>query len=181
MSFALSGEGAYEKKVEEPPKPEGPSGAGTGGKAKKAGFNPAKAGQVKDKPKVVLEQQIPYPAEARKLVAGRYAPVGKPAVTTRQRVMFYSGVVFLVISSTWPLHDIGEEYLYSAHMLQHMMQADFLCNIIFKRPGELFHINYLIRVTIGFFIHIEETLKLFISAAKVNFHERAPYMFSYIR
>jgi len=64
---SLSGEGAYEKKVEEPPKPEGPSGTGTGGKPKKQGFSPAKSGEVKDKPKVVLEQQIPYPAEARKL------------------------------------------------------------------------------------------------------------------
>ncbi len=64
---SLSGEGAYEKKIEEPPKPEGPSGTGAGDKPKKQGFSPAKAGEVKDKPKVVLEQQIPYPAEARKL------------------------------------------------------------------------------------------------------------------
>jgi protein TonB len=64
---SLSGEGQYEKKIEEPPAPDGPSGSGTGKKSKKKGFSPAKPGQVKDKPKVVLEQQIPYPAEARKL------------------------------------------------------------------------------------------------------------------
>jgi len=64
---SLSGEGGYEKKIEKPSKPEGPSGAGTGNKPKKKGFSPAKPGEVKDKPKVVLEQQIPYPAEARKL------------------------------------------------------------------------------------------------------------------
>jgi TonB family protein len=63
---SLSGVGEYEKKVEAPPEPEKPSGEGTG-KKKKKGFSPAKAGEVKDKPKVVLEQQIPYPAEARKL------------------------------------------------------------------------------------------------------------------
>ena len=64
---SLSGEGEYEKKIEKPPEPDGPSGSGTGKKSKKKGFSPAKPGQVKDKPKVVLEQQIPYPAEARKL------------------------------------------------------------------------------------------------------------------
>ena len=56
-----------------------------------------------------------------RILAGRYAPLGKPAVTTRQRVMFYSGVVFLVISSTWPLHDIGEQRLYMFHMIEHML------------------------------------------------------------
>ena len=29
----------------------------------------------------------------------------------------------LWVASDWPLHDISEEYLYSAHMLQHMMLA----------------------------------------------------------
>ena len=64
---SLSGEGKYEKKIEKPPEPEGPAGKGTGGKPAKKGFSPAKPGEVKDKPKVVLEQQIPYPPEARKL------------------------------------------------------------------------------------------------------------------
>ncbi len=36
-------------------------------KTKKSGFSPAKSSDVKDKPKVLLEQTIPYPPEARKL------------------------------------------------------------------------------------------------------------------
>lgn len=64
---SLDGEGQYEKKVEEKlGEASSSSGTSTAGKAKK-GFNPAKPGEVKVKPKVVLEQQIPYPAEARKL------------------------------------------------------------------------------------------------------------------
>ena len=30
-------------------------------------------------------------------------------------------MIMLWAASDWPLHDISEEYLYSAHMLQHMM------------------------------------------------------------
>ena len=56
-----------------------------------------------------------------RMLAGRYAPVGRPPVATRQRVMFYSGIVFLVVSSTWPLHDIGEQRLYMFHMIEHML------------------------------------------------------------
>ena len=35
-------------------------------------------------------------------------------------------MVLLWAASDWPIHDIGEEYLYSAHMLQHMMLSYFL-------------------------------------------------------
>ncbi len=35
-------------------------------------------------------------------------------------------VSVLWIASDWPLHDISEEYLYSAHMVQHMMLSYFL-------------------------------------------------------
>lgn len=63
---SLDGEGEYDKdKKDEPavtktlePAPK---------KKGKGGFKPAKPGEVKNKPKVVLEQQIPYPPEARKL------------------------------------------------------------------------------------------------------------------
>ena len=39
-------------------------------------------------------------------------------------------MLMLWIASDWPLHDISDEYLYSAHMLQHMMLSYFL-------PGKL--------------------------------------------
>ena len=35
-------------------------------------------------------------------------------------------MLMLWAASDWPIHDIGEEYLYSAHMLQHMMLSYFL-------------------------------------------------------
>ena len=35
-------------------------------------------------------------------------------------------MLMLWAASDWPIHDIGENYLYSAHMLQHMMLSYFL-------------------------------------------------------
>ncbi len=53
-------------------------------------------------------------------LAGRYAPAGVAPVTTWQRVMFYAGIVFLIVGSTWPMHDIGEQRLFMFHMVEHL-------------------------------------------------------------
>jgi hypothetical protein len=37
-----------------------------------------------------------------------------------------AAMAMLWIASDWPMHDIGEQYLYSVHMLQHMMLSYFL-------------------------------------------------------
>ena len=39
---------------------------------------------------------------------------------------FVGAMALLWTASDWPIHDIGEEYLYSVHMLQHMMLSYFL-------------------------------------------------------
>ena len=58
-------------------------------------------------------------------VARVVAPVavgaGAAAVTKRQRLCFVAGVALLWVSADWPMHDIAEEYLYSVHMLQHLL------------------------------------------------------------
>ena len=41
-------------------------------------------------------------------------------------IAFPLAMLTLWIASDWPLHDISEEYLYSAHMFQHMMLSYFL-------------------------------------------------------
>src|SRR6185295_18513641 len=46
---------------------------------------------------------------------------GQPVVTTRQVLCFVAAMAMLWAASDWPIHDLGEEYLYSVHMLQHMM------------------------------------------------------------
>jgi putative membrane protein len=39
----------------------------------------------------------------------------------RRRALFLGGVGALVLGASWPLHDLAEGYLYSAHMVQHML------------------------------------------------------------
>jgi hypothetical protein len=47
-------------------------------------------------------------------------------VTRRQIGAFAGAMLLLWAASDWPMHDISEEYLYSAHMLQHMVLAFFV-------------------------------------------------------
>jgi putative membrane protein len=41
----------------------------------------------------------------------------------RQITLFTCGVGVLLLASDWPLHDLAERYLYSAHMVQHMLMT----------------------------------------------------------
>lgn len=49
-----------------------------------------------------------------------HAPPGRPAATRRQVTLFSLGLAALWIHSDWPVHDIGEDYLFSIHMFQHI-------------------------------------------------------------
>jgi putative membrane protein len=43
-------------------------------------------------------------------------------VTSRhQQRLFLSGVAVLVLGAAWPIHDLAERYLYSVHMVQHLL------------------------------------------------------------
>ncbi len=46
---------------------------------------------------------------------------GGPVIERRHWVAFGVGMAVLWVASDWPLHDISEDYLYSAHMVQHML------------------------------------------------------------
>lgn len=51
---------------------------------------------------------------------------GGAPVSRRNITCFVAAMVILLTASDWPIHDIGEGYLYSVHMLQHMMLSYFL-------------------------------------------------------
>ena len=61
-----------------------------------------------------------------KVIGPNAVPAGGQAVTRRNVYAFVGAMVMLWVASDWPMHDISEEYLYSAHMLQHMMLSYFL-------------------------------------------------------
>lgn len=43
------------------------------------------------------------------------------AVSTKQVLLFVAGVAAFWAALAWPVHDLAENYLYSAHMLQHIL------------------------------------------------------------
>jgi putative membrane protein len=46
---------------------------------------------------------------------------GERVVSRRQVACFGSGLGVMWLASDWPLHDVAEGYLYSAHMTQHLL------------------------------------------------------------
>src|SRR5262245_33819103 len=63
-------------------------------------------------------------------VIGPEAVPNGPAGTRTQAGCFGLAVVMLWFASDWPMHDLSENYLYSAHMLQHMMMSYFLAPLV---------------------------------------------------
>ncbi len=58
---------------------------------------------------------------AGRVVGPKVVPAGAAPFRTRQTVAFVGAVAVLWFASDWPLHDIAEQRLYSAHMLQHFL------------------------------------------------------------
>ncbi len=63
---------------------------------------------------------------AIRVIGPRAVPEGQPVVTRAHVWCFGGAMVLLSTASTWPIHQIAEDYLYSAHMLQHMMLSYFM-------------------------------------------------------
>ena len=61
-----------------------------------------------------------------RVIGPKVVPAGSPVVTARQRRFFALAVVMLAIAADWPMHDIAEQYLYSVHMLQHLLITFFI-------------------------------------------------------
>ncbi len=59
-------------------------------------------------------------------VIGARVVGSRPYITPKQLRVFIAGSLLLWAASDWPIHDIAEEYLYSVHMLQHMMLSFFM-------------------------------------------------------
>ena len=76
-----------------------------------------------------------------RVIGPRAVPAGQPAVTTRNKAAFAGAMTMLWLASDWPVHDIGEEYLYSVHMFQHMVLSYFMPPLVLlATPTWLFRI-----------------------------------------
>ncbi len=58
---------------------------------------------------------------AVRVIGPKAVPAGRPVVTPLQRAAFVAGIVLLWVATDWPVHDIGERYLYLVHMSQHLV------------------------------------------------------------
>lgn len=77
---------------------------------------------------------------AIQVIGKRVQPSGD-VVSRKQLRAFVAAVVLLWVASDWPMHDISEEYLYSAHMLQHMILSYFVPPLVWlATPAWLFDV-----------------------------------------
>lgn len=59
-------------------------------------------------------------------VIGPEAVPEGPRVSKKQVICFSAGILIFWSGSDWPIHDLAENYLYSVHMVQHLMMSYFL-------------------------------------------------------
>ena len=81
---------------------------------------------------------------AVRFIGPRAVPVGTRPVTRRQWAWFAGGLLLLWAASDWPVHDVGEGYLYSLHMLQHMALSYFVPPMLLLATPE-----WLARLVVG--------------------------------
>ncbi len=81
---------------------------------------------------------------AIKFVGPHAVPAGRPVVTAKNIRCFIGAIILLEAASDYPIHDIGEQYLYSVHMLQHMMLSYFMPPLVLMATPE-----WLLRVIVG--------------------------------
>jgi putative membrane protein len=79
-----------------------------------------------------------------RVIGPRAVPAGTPVVTRRHIFCFTLAMILLFTASTWPIHQIGENYLYSVHMLQHMMLSYFMPPLVLLATPE-----WLLRILVG--------------------------------
>jgi putative membrane protein len=77
-------------------------------------------------------------------IGPRAVAAGEPPIRRRQVVAFVAAMVVLFVASTWPIHQIGEDYLYSVHMIQHMLLSYVLPPLVLLATPE-----WLLRTLLG--------------------------------
>jgi putative membrane protein len=79
-----------------------------------------------------------------RVIGPRAVPPGETVVTRQNVGCFAGAMAMLFAASTWPIHQIAEDYLYSVHMLQHMMLAFFMPPLVLLATPQ-----WLMRLLVG--------------------------------
>ena len=78
---------------------------------------------------------------AYRVIGPRVVPAGQPIATRRQKGFFIAAMVVLEVAADWPLHDLGEQYLYFLHMVQHLLLSFvFAPLLLLSIPAWLAHL-----------------------------------------
>ena len=70
---------------------------------------------------IILLAAIAMAWYAARIIAPKAAPAGEAPFARHHKLAFVGAMVLLWVASDWPMHDISEEYLYSVHMIQHLL------------------------------------------------------------
>lgn len=78
-----------------------------------------------------------------RVIQPKVVAAGGAPITVRQKRFFALGVVILWLASDWPVHDVAEEYLYSIHMVQHLVLTFVMPPVfLFATPAWLVRLVY---------------------------------------
>ena len=58
---------------------------------------------------------------AARVIGPKAVRPGQPVLTPLNKACFVAGILLLWVATDWPVHDIGEQYLYLVHMSQHLV------------------------------------------------------------
>ncbi|HEX9775270.1 MAG TPA: cytochrome c oxidase assembly protein [Actinomycetota bacterium] len=72
-----------------------------------------------------------YVVALRRVGPSRVQP-GEPVSTPKQRNSAILALLTLLVASEWPVHDLAEGYLYSVHMVQHLLLSLILPPLVIR-------------------------------------------------
>ncbi|MGK2947469.1 MAG: cytochrome c oxidase assembly protein [Acidimicrobiales bacterium] len=81
---------------------------------------------------------------AARVIGPKVVPAGTEPVTRSQKRWFALGILLLWVATDWPVHDIGEQYLYLVHMGQHTVLTLVMPPVLLMATPE-----WLARLVIG--------------------------------
>jgi putative membrane protein len=73
-----------------------------------------------------------------RVIGPTVVPAGQRPVSRRKVMSFAAGLLLLWVATDYPMHDLSDSYLYSAHMLQHMILSYFAPPLLLLSVPEWF-------------------------------------------
>jgi putative membrane protein len=73
-----------------------------------------------------------------RVIGPTVVPAGQRAVSGRKIASFVVGLLLLWVATDYPMHELSDSYLYSAHMLQHMILSYFAPPLLLMSLPEWF-------------------------------------------